>query len=108
MNLRKKNMEQKKYKYERTCILCDNIFKTNNEKYQSCYTCFKFFRQFGGIKDYNEFLEAFEVKDGLQAKEEYIKFCDNVKKFKDINGDWKVDKILEKPGEFLDKVKIKN
>ena len=105
MEEKKNNL--KKYKYEKICIFCNNKFLTNNEEYQNCFKCFKFFTQFGGIKNYSEFLEAFELDDNTETKEKYIKFVDNVKRFLDIRGDWRVDKILEKPGEFLEKIKIK-
>jgi len=99
-------MEEKKYKYGRECVICNKPFKTNNEQFRCCYRCFKFYNQFGGIKSYEEFLEAFNLGESEKAKERYIQFVDNVKKYLEIRGDWVVDKILENPGEFLDKVKI--
>ena len=94
------------HKYEKACIFCNKTFITYNDEYSGCYDCFKFFSRFGGIKDFTEFLEAFELHDNQEAKEEYIRFVDSLKKFSEIRGDWKVDKILQNPGEFLDKVKI--
>lgn len=98
--------QEKKYKYERICIFCNKAFLTNNEEYHGCYNCFRFFTQFGGIKNYNEFLDAFGLSDSIGTKEEYIKFVDNIKRFLKIRKDWRIDKILENPREFLDKVKI--
>ena len=96
----------KKYKYEKSCVFCKRVFHTDHKDFQCCYDCFRFYRQFGGIKDYNEFLEAFEQNDSVETKEKYIQFVDSVKKFLEIKGDWRVDAILENPGKFLDKVKI--
>lgn len=97
--------KKKEYKYEKICIFCNNSFQTNNDEFQSCYKCFRFFSQFGGIKNYNEFLQAFDLSESIETKEKYIQFVDNVKRFLEIKGDWKIDRILENPGEFLDKVK---
>ena len=99
-------MEEKTYKYQKRCNFCDKSFKTNSDEYLWCYSCFRFFMQFGRIKDYKEFLEAFELKESQETREEYIKFVDNLKKFLDIKGDWKTEKILENPGKFLDKINI--
>jgi len=96
---------KKEYKYKKTCCFCGREFQTDHEEFQCCYDCFRFYRQFGGIKDYNEFLEAFELEDSAETKERYIQFVDNVKKFLEIKGDWRVDNILENIGEFLDRVK---
>jgi hypothetical protein len=100
-----KKRKKKGYKYEKTCIFCDNSFQTNNNEFQSCYKCFRFFSQFGGIKNYNEFLRAFDLSDDMETKEKYIQFVDNVKRFLEIKGNWKIDKILENPRGFLDMVK---
>lgn len=97
---------QEKQVYEKTCVLCSKGFKTYNDEFKCCYPCFKFYRQFGGIKSYNDFLMAFALNDSNEAKERYISFVDNVKKFLDIKGDWRVDAILEDPKRFLDMVKI--
>ena len=67
---------------------------------------FKFYQQFGGVKDYNAFLELFELKDSIESKDKYINFVDNIKRFLEIRGDWRVDEILQNPDKFLDKVKI--
>lgn len=81
-----KKEKKKEYKYKKTCIFCN-------------------FSQFGGIKNYNEFLQAFDFTDNTETKEKCIQFVDNVKRFLEIKGDWKIDKILENPREFLDRVK---
>ena len=92
--------------YDKTCVLCNNEFKTKNDSYTCCYNCFKFYYRFGGIKNYQEFLEKFELDDCIESKDRYIQFVDNVKKYQDIRGDWRVENILDNPGDFLDKVKI--
>lgn len=97
---------RKEYKYRKTCCFCRREFQTDHDEFQCCYDCFRLYRQFGGIKDYNEFLEAFELEDCAESKDKYIQFVDNVKKFLEIKGDWRVDAILEDPQKFLDKVKI--
>ncbi len=98
--------KKEKQKFEKICVLCNKPFKTYNNEYVCCYPCFKFYRQFEKIKSYNWFLEAFELQDGPEAKDEYIRFVDNLNIFKEIKGDWRVEKILENTNEFLDKVKI--
>ena len=96
----------KEYKYQKTCVFCERGFNTDHEEFKCCYDCYRLYRQFGGIKDYSEFLEAFKLSDGAETKERYIEFVDNVKKFLEIQGDWRVDVILENPDKFLDRVKI--
>lgn len=95
------------YKFEKTCIFCESTFHTNNDKFKSCYKCYKFFSQFGGIKNYGQFLEAFGLNDNVETKEQYIQFVDDVKQFLEIQGDWRIDKILQNPREFLDKVEAR-
>lgn len=92
--------------FVKTCVLCGNDFKTKNEKYTCCYRCFRFYYDFGGIKDYKEFLEKFSIENSTESKDKYIEFVDNVKKFQEIRGYWRVENILDNPGEFLDKVEI--
>lgn len=99
-------MVKNEYKYKKVCCFCGRDFQTYREEFQCCYKCFKFYQQFGGVKDYNAFLELFELKDSIESKDKYINFVDNIKRFLEIRGDWRVDEILQNPDKFLDKVKI--
>ena len=98
------NQTKKEYVYERICKLCDRPFKTNKE-YTSCYRCFRFFMQFGGIKNYQQFLEGFQLSDSENSKSNYIEFVDKRSIFLKMRGEWTIGNILANPGEFLDRVK---
>lgn len=102
---RKQKIEPKQYKYEKICSICGNKFKTNHDEFKTCYNCYKFFTQYGGIETYKKFLEAFNLLDNENTKSNYIEFIDNKNKYLKIKGDWKIEKILTNPGEYLDRIK---
>lgn len=89
------------------CEICQKDFHPSQPDHQICYKCYRFFRDYGGIKSYQQFLEAFQLPDSANTRENYIEFVDTRSKFLDIYGDWKVDKILENPRAYLDKVKAR-
>lgn len=89
---------------EKTCILCNKKFKTRKD-YEICYKCFKFFYQYGGIENYRQFLDAFNLKDNSESKNKYIGFMDKKNRFLKVKGNWTVDNILANPEKFLDKIK---
>jgi hypothetical protein len=95
----------REYKYEKKCIFCSKMFHTDHEEFQCCFDCYRFYQEHGGVKNYGAFLELFELPDSIESKEKYIQFVDNVKKFLEIRGDWRVDEILTNPDKFLNKVK---
>ncbi|MFH1637276.1 MAG: hypothetical protein ABIB71_02515 [Candidatus Woesearchaeota archaeon] len=105
-----KKEDFEKYKparYEKVCGICQNGFRTNHEEYKICYECYKLFHDYGRIKDYNEFLDAFDLEDSPENKEYYIEFVDKLKKFIEINGEWEIEKILKDPRKYLDKINVK-
>lgn len=98
--------KKKEYKFKSICEFCGVEFPHNKDGNTSCYHCFKFFVRFGGIKDYKEFMDAFDMEDTKKSKDAYIKFSDDLKRFLKIYGDWRIDKVLENPEKFLDMVKV--
>lgn len=103
----KKSDEVKSNKETKRCRVCEKTFEPKRKEYLVCYKCFKFFQQFGGINNYGEFLEAFDLDDNQESKDNYIEFVDKLRVYKDVQGIWAVDEILKNPGKFLDKVKTK-
>ena len=83
LNLKERAILLLKDELSGKCPVCFNEFDSNKGKYNVCYTCYKFYNKFGGIRNYKTFLMVFKLEDCLESKENYIKFVEDFNKFVD-------------------------